>query len=319
MTTPEKPRRVAVIGLGTISKYYLAAVDELSDWELVAVCDVRGSALAVHRGHVPGFRDHRDLLATVALDAVIVVVPNDVHATICRDALEAGVPVCVEKPLAVDLDEARALTEFITEDTPLFTAFHRRYNDNVLRLREELQGRGPVESMTVRYLERIEEHIGGDTWYLDSGRCGGGCVADNGPNAFDLVRLFLGDVESAGVTISRDENGTDRQAVVELRSATGVPAVVELDWSHLGETKDVEVRCTDGTVHYADMLHGHQGFKASLWHEYVGILTDFGAVLDARHEDAARRPDGGLAALELVDAVYRVEFLDTAPEWEGLA
>ncbi|MCX2729647.1 Gfo/Idh/MocA family oxidoreductase [Saccharopolyspora sp. NFXS83] len=319
MTESAAPHRVAVIGLGTISKYYLAAIDELPGWELAAVCDVRRSALAVHRGHVPGFLDHRDLLATVALDAVIVVVPNDVHARICRDALRAGVPVCVEKPLGIDLDEARALTELATERTPLFTAFHRRYNDNVLRLRDELRGHGPIESLVVRYLERIEEHIGGDTWYLDPDRCGGGCVADNGPNAFDLVRLFLGDVESAGVTVGRDESGIDRQAVLGLRSATGVPAVVELDWSHPGETKDVEVRCADGTVHRADMLHGHRGFKASLWHEYVGILADFATVLDAGGADAARRPDGGLAALELVDAVYRTEFLDTAPEWEGLA
>lgn len=314
----ENPRRVAVVGLGTISKYYLAALDELPGWELVAVCDVRPSALAVHRGHVPGFLDHRDLFATVALDAVIVVVPNDVHTPICRDALRAGVPVCVEKPLAIDLDEARALAELATERAPLFTAFHRRYNDNVLRLRDELREHGPVEWLAVRYLERIEEHIGGDTWYLDPNRCGGGCVADNGPNAFDLVRLFLGDVESAEVTVSRDECGTDRQAVIELRSATGVPAVVELDWSHPGETKEVEVRCADGTVHRADMLHGHRGFKASLWHEYVGILMDFAAVLDVGSEGAARRPDGGLAALELVDAVYRAEFLEAAPEWEGL-
>ena len=169
----------------------------------------------------------------------------------------------------------------------------------------------------MRYLERIEEHIGGDTWYLDPDRCGGGCVADNGPNAFDLVRLFLGDVEPAAVTVHRDDVGLDRQAVVELRSATGVPAVVELDWSHPGETKDVEIRCADGSAHRADMLHGHHGFKTSLWHEYEGILADFGAVLDAGNTAADRRPDGGLPALELVDAVYRTEFLDAASNEEG--
>lgn len=312
-----EPRRAAVIGLGTIARFYLAALDALPGWELVAVCDVDEAALAPHRGRIPVFHDHRDLLATSAPDAVVVVVPNDVHAKISRDALRAGVPVCVEKPLAVDLVDARALTGLASVTAPLFTAFHRRYNDNVLRLRDELAGHGPIEGLTVRYLERIEEHIGGDTWYLDPERCGGGCVADNGPNAFDLVRLFLGDVEPAAVTVHRDGAGLDRQAVVELRSATGVPAVVELDWSHPGETKDIEIRCADGTTHRADMLHGHHGFKSSLWHEYEGVLTDFAAVLDAGNTAADRRPDGGLPALELVDAVYRVEFLDTAANEEG--
>lgn len=309
------PRRVGVVGLGTISKYYLAALDELPGWELAAVCDVRASALAAH--HVPGFVDHRDLLANTELDAVIVVVPNDAHARICHDALLAGLPVCVEKPLAVDLDEARALTALASANAPLFTAFHRRYNNNVLRLLERLRAHGPIESLTVRYLERIEEHIGDDTWYLDPARCGGGCVADNGPNAFDLVRLVLGDVDPVDVAVTRDARGTDRQAVIRLRSATGVSAVVELDWSHNGETKDIEVRCADGTVHHADMLRGHHGFKASLWHEYAGILDDFGVLLDAVTSGATRRSDGGLAALELVEATYRAEILDATPEREG--
>ena len=315
MSTPV-PRRVGVIGLGAISRFYLAAIDALPGWELAALCDVRPAALAAHGGSAPGYLDHRAMLAEVELDAVFVVVPNDAHASICRDALRAGVPACVEKPLAIDLGDARELTALATPRTPLFTAFHRRYNSNVLRLREELRTSAPIESIIVRYLERIEDHLGGDTWYLDPDRCGGGCVADNGPNAFDLVRLFLGDVEPAGATLCRDRDGIDRQAVVTLRSATGIPAVVELDWSYPGETKDVEVRCADGSVHHADLLRGYPGFKASLRHEYAAVLADFGELLDSRRDAAARRPDGGLPALELVDAVYRAEFLDGAQNRE---
>ncbi|MFR9728443.1 Gfo/Idh/MocA family protein [Saccharopolyspora sp. MS10] len=311
------PRRVAVIGLGAISRFYLAAIDSSPGWELAAICDVRPGALACLGGSVPAYLDHRAMLGEVELDAVLVVVPNDAHAPICRDALRAGVPVCVEKPIAIDLADARDLTALATPRTPLFTAFHRRYNSNVLRLRAELGSSAPIESIIVRYLERIEDHLGGDTWYLDPDRCGGGCVADNGPNAFDLVRLFLGDVEPAGATLRRDRDGIDRQAVITLRSATGVPAVVELDWSYPGETKDVEVRCTDGSVHHADLLRGYPGFKGSLGHEYTAALADFGDLLDRRGDAAARRPDGGLPALELVDAVYRAEFLDGAQNWEG--
>ncbi|POX38908.1 gfo/Idh/MocA family oxidoreductase [Streptomyces sp. Ru73] len=303
------PRRVGVIGLGAISRYYLAAIGRLPGWELAAVCDARQEALAPHRGRVPCHSEHRALLAQPGLDAVVVAVPNHAHAAICGDALAAGLPVCVEKPLALHPAEGRELTALArARATPLFTAFHRRYNDGVRRLRHDLAAaRAPVAAVRVRYLERIEEHIAGDTWYLDPRRCGGGCVADNGPNAFDLVRLLLGDVEVGGAEITRDARGTDRQAVIGLRAAGGATATVELDWSYPGETKDIEVRLADGTVHRADMLAGHPGFKASLWHEYAGILDAFAA---ARPGEAGT--DDGLAALDLVAASYRAEQAATA-------
>ncbi|WP_409473357.1 Gfo/Idh/MocA family protein [Streptomyces sp. HC307] len=296
-------RRVGLVGLGAISTYYLAAIDRLPRWDLVAVCDVRPTALAPYRGRLRCYDDHRSMLAEGDLDAVVVTVPNDVHAEVCRNALLARFPVCVEKPLALSAAEARELGALAGDrGIALLTAFHRRYNDNVLALRRRLPPEAPVASMRVRYLERIEEHIGSDAWYLDPRRCGGGCVADNGPNAFDLVRLFLGDVEVTDAVIHRDSRGTDRQAVIDLRAAAGGGARVELDWSHPGETKDVEVRLEDGTVLHTDMLTGHRGFKSSLWHEYVGILDDFDAAL----RDGLSADDG-LAAVELVEAGYRAE------------
>lgn len=298
-----RARRFGVIGLGVISRFYLAAIDRLEHGELAAVCDVRDAALAPHRGRLPCFRDHRSMLVEAELDAVVVTVPNDAHAEVCRDALLAGVPVCVEKPLALSGAAGRELDALARDrGTPLFTAFHRRYNDNVRSLLRQLPAAAPVVAMRVRYLERIEDHIGSDAWYLDPRRCGGGCVADNGPNAFDLVRQFLGEVEVTGAAVRSDGEGVDRQAVVELRSRGGARARVELDWSHPGETKDVAVRLADGTVLRADMLAGHRGFKSSLWHEYAGILHAFTTVPPG--EAGAH---DGLAALELVEASYRAK------------
>jgi predicted dehydrogenase len=158
--------------------------------------------------------------------------------------------------------------------------------------------------VVVRYLERIEDHVGVDAWYLDPDRCGGGCVADNGPNAFDLVRGLLGDVSVTDVDITR-KAGVDRQAVIALRAPTGATARVELDWSCPGEVKDVRVDLGDGTTRHVDLLAGHPGFKQSLWHEYHGVVAEFAALVAA-----GRRASGdGLAALALVEACYRMEGL----------
>ncbi|MEV5831220.1 Gfo/Idh/MocA family oxidoreductase [Spirillospora sp. NPDC052242] len=304
------PLRVAVVGLGVISRFYLAALRDAPDLRLVAVCDEDPRKAFAHG--VPGHTDHVRLLEEERPDALVVTVPNDVHHRICRDALEQDVAVCVEKPLALTAAEGADL-EGLAErrDVPLFTAFHRRHNAAVERLARECAG-APVAEVTVRYLERIEEHAGDDGWYLDARRCGGGCVADNGPNAYDLVRLLLGPAEAVSARIERDAAGTDRRADIALRAGPARVRVL-LDWSYPGERKDVEVRLADGRVLRADMLDGHPGFKASLWHEYEGVLRAFARCVRGRSAY-----DGGLAALRFVEDAYRLEKTHPLEKTHGL-
>lgn len=295
---------IGIVGLGVISRFYVEAFSQLPGLNLAAVCDLRPDALAPFDGKVECYRSHQEMLAHAVLDAVVVNVPNDAHVPVCRDIIEAGLAVCVEKPLAIDLQDGRDLAELAARrDVPLFTSFHRRYNSNVLALLDSLPSDQPVTSLTVRYLEQIEEHAGADRWYLDPVRCGGGCVADNGPNAFDVVRLFLGDVTLQDAEVVRDADGVDRSARVFLRATSGADVQVELDWSYPGEVKDVSVELADGTRLHADMLAGYPDFKQSLRHEYVGVLKDFSRVLSSTCDSSA----DGVAALELVDAVYRRE------------
>ncbi|MDT0301421.1 Gfo/Idh/MocA family protein [Streptomonospora wellingtoniae] len=302
---PETPLRVGVIGLGAISRFYLAALESTPSLRLAAVCDRHPEALSPLRDRVPCYLDHREMLAGGGLDAAVVSAPNHMHAPLCRDVLAAGLPVCVEKPLAIlpaDGDALRA--EARLRGVTLFTAFHRRYNLAVRALADRLPQGVPVAEVRVRYLERIEDHIGRDAWYLDPARSGGGCVADNGPNAFDLARMLLGELSVAEAHIARDREAVDRRAAIGLRSEGGATASVELDWSYPGELKDVRVRLADGSTDSADMLGGFPGFKSSLWHEYRGVLGDFASRLRAPRP---RDDDGGPAALALVDAAYRSE------------
>lgn len=188
----------------------------------------------------------------------------------------------------------------------LFTAFHRRYNDNVLALLDEIPRRGDahggIVGCRVRYFERIEEHCGDEAWYLDPRRSGGGCIADNGPNALDVLDLLLGPLIFGGAALHR-EGGIDRRAAIDVAGALGARGRVELDWSYDdGELKDVTVVLRDGTTLAADMLAGHAGFKASLWHEYVGVLEDFA---QAVWSGSVTRPHD-LRVVELVEQSYRL-------------
>lgn len=103
------PLRMGLVGLGTISPFYLSALSHIPSINLAAVCAVDPVSLTSFADHVDCYTDHQAMLEATDIDAVVVTTPNDVHFAVCRDALGAGVDVCVEKPLATRLADAQAL------------------------------------------------------------------------------------------------------------------------------------------------------------------------------------------------------------------
>jgi predicted dehydrogenase len=295
--------RVGMVGLGVISKYYAAALAQSTELKLAAVFD-RDLERCKPYGDagIPVTRTLGQLLERPDLEAVLVNVPNDLHHAVCSAALEHRLHVCCEKPLATRIEHAEAIAQTAaSHERVLFTALHRRYNSNFLPLLKLPRER--ITHVHVRYLEDIRAHCGDDLWYLDPARCGGGCIADNGPNAIDLVLELLGHASIATATLKRDENRVDLQAVVEFSADNGSTAAVELDWAYPnGEAKDVTVELDDNTVLTADLLDGYHAFKSSLYHEYVGVLHDFHDVVSR----GARSSQRGVDLVRLVDDSYRV-------------
>lgn len=300
---------VGIIGMGVISKYYVHALqNNVKDPVLVAVCDLNGEKLEpFNDGRMMRFSNYHDLLARKDIDAVVVNVPNDKHFKICRDALYAGKHVCCEKPMTLTLKEAEELVSISrhTRNT-LFTAFHRRYNVHFAKALKEFKSVNEISSVRANYLEFIEDHAGEDKWYLQPERCGGGCVADNGPNVFDTLSFFLGEMKVESVNIKRNEQDVDIEALIKLSTKSVSNISISLNWEYNeGEKKDVHIILKDGKKIYVDMLEGFFEFKSSLYHEYEEILLDF-----KRHiEIGGCHGEDGLDSVRLVHETYGLEAL----------
>ena len=107
--------KVGVIGIGAMGKNHARVYSEFEDIEFVGVSDLdaeAGNALA-QKFNCGYFPDYRELLK--AVDAVTIAVPTSMHHTIGMDAIQAGVQILMEKPLASTVEQGEELVRAARE------------------------------------------------------------------------------------------------------------------------------------------------------------------------------------------------------------
>jgi predicted dehydrogenase len=123
--------RVAVIGAGSFGRNHIRVIRESSEAELAGVLDIDPDHAASANCRV--FSTLEELAANS--DAAIVATPTTTHAEIGCRAMELGLDVLVEKPIASDPTEARRLIEFATRHKRILQVGHlERFNPAILAL-----------------------------------------------------------------------------------------------------------------------------------------------------------------------------------------
>src|SRR2546425_10384800 len=100
--------RFGLIGYGLWGRHHAAAIAKAPGADLAAIaCASEATALAARQDFpgVPVDIGYRSLLARADLDAVVVAVPNHLHAEVGVAALEASKDVLLEKPMATTVED----------------------------------------------------------------------------------------------------------------------------------------------------------------------------------------------------------------------
>jgi len=135
--------RVALIGLGAMGRNHLRVLSDLDRVELVAVCDQAESVVgAASRKHsIPGYTSWDEMLSREKLDAAVVAVPTRFHLDAGLAALEQGLHVLVEKPIATTLEEGRRLVSAARDGHRVFAVGHiERFNPAGRELQRRVAG-----------------------------------------------------------------------------------------------------------------------------------------------------------------------------------
>jgi predicted dehydrogenase len=199
------PPRLGFVGLGWIGAMRLQALAEAGAAEVAALCEAVPARLAEMGEAHPGvarFDDYERLLdraAELKLDGVVIATPNALHAPQTVAALERGLAVFCQKPLALDAPEARRMVEAArAADRLLGVDYSYRFTDGARELRRRLQA---GELGRVFSLELVFHNAYGPdkAWAHDSRLAGGGALMDLGVHLIDLAFWLLDDLPIAGV------------------------------------------------------------------------------------------------------------------------
>jgi predicted dehydrogenase len=139
---------VGVVGVGALGQHHARHLARLSDVRLVGIYDIdssRSAQIAAEQG-TTAFHTLDDLLARV--EAVTVAVPTPAHADVGLRALERGIPVLMEKPLAATVEEADSLVATARRRGVQLQVGHiERYNRALRAAEPYLDGPRYVESL----------------------------------------------------------------------------------------------------------------------------------------------------------------------------
>ncbi len=198
--------RWGIIGCGDVTEVKSGpAFNKVIGSRLVAVMrrDAEKASDYAERHKVPKwYSDANELINDPGVNAVYVATPPNTHEFYTISALEAGKPVYVEKPMAMNTGECERMVEKSDEKgIPLFVAYYRRALPYFLKVKELVDSRiiGKVKlvNMQIHWPAKPGERDGNSGWRVNPEISGGGHFHDLASHQFDYLEFLLGPVKKA--------------------------------------------------------------------------------------------------------------------------
>ena len=184
--------KIGIIGCGAIGTTHANAYAAVDNAEVVALCDILPDRLAEKaKLHNIGktYVDYHELLADPEIEAVSVCVPNNMHAPIAIDALNAGKHVLLEKPMTLNQNLAQDIIDAKNKSGKLLQmGMVWRQFPEAQMVKEQIENGllGDVYHIHVRLIRRRGiPGLGG--WFTTKACSGGGGLIDIAVHFLDLV------------------------------------------------------------------------------------------------------------------------------------
>jgi UDP-N-acetylglucosamine 3-dehydrogenase len=218
--------RAAVIGVGSMGYNHARVYAELEEVDLVAVADL-DAFRAKHVGcrfGIPAYDDYVTMLEREKPDVASVVVPTREHLEVARAAIERGIHVLVEKPIASTLAEGQEMIRLAEEHGVTLTVGHiERFNPAIIELKRRLDDGqlGRVFKIHARRLGPFPPRI------RDVG-----VVIDLATHDLDVMRCLVGSPVRRIYAEAERRIHTDHEDLFLglLKFASGTLGILDINW-----------------------------------------------------------------------------------------
>lgn len=188
--------KVGLVGVGSVAHWgHIPAYQADPRVEITAICDINEQRLMATKeelGVSEAYLDFNEMMEKSDCDVISVTTWNDSHKDTTIAGLRAGKAVLVEKPMAMDAQEAEEMVTVAKETgSLLMVGFCSRFSDDAMKLKKFIEdGRlGEIYYVKTGYLRRRGNPKG---WFADKARSGGGALIDIGVHALDRSWWLMG-------------------------------------------------------------------------------------------------------------------------------
>ena len=200
MESNKKKIRFAVVGCGHIGKRHAEMVVRDPGAELVALCDIRPKEeLGIEAYPVAFFSDMTSLLQSgLDIDVINICVPNGLHAELAIQAIESGHHVVIEKPMALQVQDAeQVLQTSLKYQKEVFCVMQNRYSPPSVWIKQMIDsGRlGKIYLVQLNcFWNRDERYYKPGGWHGDA--ClDGGTLFTQFSHFIDIMYWLFGDIQ----------------------------------------------------------------------------------------------------------------------------
>jgi predicted dehydrogenase len=264
--------RLGFLGVGWIGRHRMRALSEEGLAEVAAVADPQAEALAEATEDAPAAERAESLeeLLERDLDGVVIATPSALHTEQAIAALERGLAVFCQKPLARDAGETRRVLAAARAADRLLDVDLSYRHVEALRVARKAIGTGEIGRLHSLDLAFHNAYGPDKPWFTDPELAGGGCLIDLGTHLVDLALWLTGAAEVAvetARTLSLHGHEVEDQASAELALGE-VRARLACSWFQPAGG-ECAFECTawgsEGAVSARNVGGSFYDFRAELW------------------------------------------------------
>ena len=211
----DRPTNLAIMGIGTIGKRHLMAIEAIDTVNVCGVVDISEEAKSYCKNrNIPIFHNLNELKNNQNVDGVVISTPTVLHHKNALSALDLGFDVLIEKPISANVSQAEEIKKLANKKKCMVLVGHqRRFNPLVIKAKEIISENkiGIVVGLSGVWALRKDKEYFVPDWRK---KITAGPVITNLIHDIDYLRFIFGEITEVSAFSSNNINNFEKEDII---------------------------------------------------------------------------------------------------------